>query len=113
MKEIPDEVRLERGNDVIRLLPDDLGVDLLGTALIFTVRISNFFFFLLCTCCLTNYNQQNPTNSPHRLLGRWHLYSLGKVPRIPNITQSQKLSAAGTITPLLKHEVNQSAAVDI
>jgi hypothetical protein len=36
------------------------------------------------------------------------LSDTGKVPRIPNIIQSQKLPAAVKTTPLLEHETNHS-----
>jgi hypothetical protein len=40
----------EGDNDVIfRLHPDDRGIKFLGASLIFTIRISNFFFLLLHT----------------------------------------------------------------
>jgi hypothetical protein len=49
----PNKVRdRKRGNCIIRLLPADLpikGVEFLGASLIFTIRISNFFFLFLHT----------------------------------------------------------------
>lgn len=40
-----------------------------------------------------------------------HLYTLRKVPRIPNVTQSQKLSAAGKTRLLLEHEANHDQLI--
>jgi len=87
------------------------GVEFLGTSLIITIRLSNFFFFFAHDY-LTNYYQQQSTNSQHPpclTSHLWeHLYSLSKLPRVPNIIQSQKLSAAGKIMPVLEHEANHS-----
>ena len=73
--------------------------------LIFSIRIFNFFFFFLhCTLnklLTTTTNQPNcwiyPTSQDPSIY-----IPFEKVPRIPNITQSQKLSAPGKI--LLKRQ---------
>lgn len=80
------------------------------------ILISFFFLFLLCSWLfhkvrpttnqpepITINNQRPPTATTTNLLcpfASWHLYSLRKVPRIPNIT----LSAAGKIPSLLEHD---------
>jgi hypothetical protein len=75
--------------------------------LIFTVWIANFFssfcFVLHMTPEHTVTNSYNQPTTLH-LSGPWHLSTLWKVPRIPNVTWSQKLSAAGKITSLLEHK---------
>ena len=49
---------------------------------------------------------------PHHchLSGPSHLYTLWKVPRIPNIIQSQKPSSADKIMPLLENKANYSCS---
>jgi hypothetical protein len=57
------------------------------------------------------YTQQPPpaassSSSSSIPLRLWYFYTLSRVPRISNITNLQKLSAAGEMTPLLEHEAN-------
>lgn len=63
------------------------GVEVLGASLIIAVRISNCFWFL-CTDYITNGDQEQPAthHQQPRVLGPQHLYTLWKVPRIPNVT---------------------------
>ena len=56
------------------------GCEFLGASLIFSVRISNFFLFLLCTRLPnkpqpSTTHQQLTNNPPPLLLGPWHLYT--------------------------------------
>lgn len=76
----------------------------------------SFFNFLSVHYCLTKCNQQpsnthppqQPTNYLPPLFGPYHSHNLWNVLRIPNVTQSQKLSASGKIVPLLEHKTNHS-----
>lgn len=106
------EKRIEvKGSGVIiRLLPADYGYRFLGTSLIFTVRISNFFLlwlFLPYTWLLKKL--QTLTNKQQPALPLWHLYTLLKSP------QNSKCHACSAETicslqnhTLLEHEANHS-----
>ena len=83
-------------------------IEFLGPSLVFPTRISNFLSFLLRVWLLYKLNQQQLTNNSCSLSEPWHVYNLWKVPRIPNITQLQKLSAAGKIMLLREPKTNHS-----
>lgn len=64
-----------------------------------TIRKTDFFLFLLCVPLL---NKPQPTNNPPRLLAPSIYVPTKIVPRILNVTQSQKRSVPGKITPPLE-----------
>ena len=84
-------------------------IKFLRGSLIFTVWIANFFssfcFVLHMTPEHTVTNSYNQPTTLH-LSGPWHLSTLWKVPIIPNITQTQTLSAAWSILSLLELKAN-------
>lgn len=78
------------------------GIEFLGASLIFSSRIASFLLFLP-TLLL---NQQQPTNNlPLEALA---FIDPLESPQDPNVTQSQKPSAAGRITPLVELEATSA-----
>lgn len=82
-------------------------------SLFFAIRICNFFLwwlFLLWEKLLNKpwLTTTKTIQQPITPLKALAYICSWKVPRIPTFTQSQELSAASKITPLLEHEANHS-----